>query len=219
MIRIPFLLLIVFSVFNMNLMLQCALGLNGAVSAKNHDKILALIKLSIIFVSVILLWFLFSRIIFFTVSWIFIYVLLFPVSYIVYDGLEFLLFRYIIKKENDEYFFGKSSIDKSSTDKSSIDECSTDECFISFPGGITAAAVFICLNIANVFLEVLILSFGFTAGILLVSLIIIEIRKRAALEEVPRFLRGKPLVLISMGMLCLVFSVGSVLLLRMINFK
>ena len=214
MIRIPFLLLIVFSVFNMNLMLQCALGLNGAVSPKNHDKILALIKLSIIFVSVILLWFLFSRIIFFTVSWIFIYVLLFPVSYIVYDGLEFLLFRYIIKKENDEYFFGKSS-----TGKSFIDECSTDECFISFPGGITAAAVFICLNIANGILEVLILSFGFSAGILLVSLIIIEIRKRAALEEVPRFLRGKPLVLISMGMLCLVFSVGSLLLLRMINFK
>jgi electron transport complex protein RnfA len=202
-------MLIIFSVFNMNLMLQCALGLNGAVSSKNHDKILALIKLSVIFISIILLWFLLSRIIFLTVSWIFIYVLLFPVSYIVYDGLEFLLFRYIIKKENDEYFFGKSSNEK----------CSIDECFISFPGGITAVAVFICLNIANGILEVLILSFGFSAGILLVSLIIIEIRKRAALEEVPRFLRGKPLVLISMGMLSLVFSVGSLLLLRMINFK
>ena len=199
MIRIPFLLLVIFSVFNMNLMLQCALGLNGAVSSKNHDKILALIKLSVIFVSVILLWFVFSRIIFSIFSWISIYVLLFPVSYIVYDGLEFLLFRYIIKKENKKE--------------------NEDKCFISFPGGITAVAVFICLNIANVFLEVLILSFGFTAGILLVSLIIIEIRKRAALEEVPRFLRGNSLVLISMGMLSLVFSVGSLLLLRMINFK
>jgi len=205
MIRIPFLLLIIFSVFNMNLLLQCALGLSGAVSSKNNDKILTLIKLSIVFLSVILLWLIFSRIISSIVSWIVIYVLLFPVSYIVYDGLEFLLFRYIIKKDTE--------------DKYSIDKSSIDECFISFPGGITAVAVFICINIANIFLEVVILSFGFTAGILLVSLIIIEIRKRAALEEVPSFLRGNPLVLISMGMLSLVFSVGSLLLLRMINFK
>jgi len=200
MIRIPFLLLVIFSVFNMNLMLQCALGLNGAVSSKNHDKVLALIRLSVIFVSVILLWFVFSRIIFLMISWIFVYVLLFPVSYIVFDGLEFLFLRYMLKKDID-------------------DKCFTDECFISFPGGITAVAVFICINIANGFLEVLILSFGFTAGILLVSLIIIEIRKRAALEGVPLFLRGKPLVLISMGMLSLVFSIGSLLLLRMINFR
>jgi len=191
--RIPFLLLLIFSVFNMNLTLQCALGLGGIYTSKIFDKRLALIKLSIVFISVILLWFFFSRVIFSVFSGVFIYVLLFPVSYIVCDGLDFLLFRYILEKDREE------------------------ECFISFPGGITAVAVFICTNIANSFLETAILSFGFTAGILLVSLIVWEIRERAALEKVPRFLRGKPLVLISMGMLSLVFSAVSLLLLRMIN--
>jgi len=39
------------------------------------------------------------------------------------------------------------------------------------------------------------------------------------LEAVPIFLRGKPLVLISMGMLSLVFSVGALLVFRMIGAK
>jgi len=193
MIRVPFLLLIIFSAFNMNLTLQCALGLGGISTSKNFDKRLALIKLSVIFISVILLWFLFSRVIFLFFSGVFIYVLLFPVSYIVCDGLDFLFFRYILEEDREE------------------------ESFISFPEGITAVAAFICINTAKGFLEAAILSFGFTAGILLVSLIVWEIRERAALEKVPRFLQGKPLVLISMGMLSLVFSAFSLLLLRMIN--
>jgi len=193
MIRVPFLLLIIFSAFNMNLTLQCALGLGGIPTSKNFDKRLALIKLSVVFTSVILLWVFFSRIIVSVFSGVFIYVLLFPVSYIVCDGLDFLLFRYILEEDREE------------------------ECVISFPEGITAVAVFICINIANNFLETAVLSFGFTAGILLVSFILWEIRERASLEAVPRFLRGKPLVLISMGFLSLVFSAGSLLLLRMIS--
>jgi len=61
------------------------------------------------------------------------------------------------------------------------------------------------------------MAFGFTAGIFLVYLIIIEIRRRAALEAVPFFLRGKPLVLIAMGLLSLVFSAASLLFFRMIS--
>ena len=187
--EISFVFLIIFSAFTVNLTLQCALGINGMLDSLNSGRITTMIKLGIIFIAVIMLWGVFSVII----SGMFIYVLLFPVSSMVYYGLEFLAFHYIFKRD------------------------AKDEHSISFPEGITAVAVFICLNIANSFIEAAALAFGFAAGTLLVFLILGEISKRAALEAIPRFLRGKPLILISMGMLSLVFSTASLLLFRMIG--
>jgi electron transport complex protein RnfA len=177
----------------MNLVLQCGLGIKGAAESKNPLGMSTLIKSGIIFFSVILLWLFFSRMVYSLIPGVFVYVLLFPVSSIVYDGLEHLVFRYVYKKDTE------------------------GECFVNFPGGITAVSVFICVNIADSFLQAVVLSFGFMAGIFLVYLIIREVRKRAALEAVPLFLRGKPLVLITMGMLSLVFSTVSILLFRMIG--
>jgi electron transport complex protein RnfA len=188
-------ILITLSAFSMNLTLQCALGIKGAAESIKPAHFSNFIKLGIIFFSVILLWAFFSKIISSIISGLFVYVLLFPVSYIIYDILEYLFFHYILKgKQKNEYS-------------------------ISFPGGITVAAVFICLNMANNFAQAAILSFGFAAGICLVLIITGEIRRRASLEAVPVFLRGKPLALISMGMLSLVFSVGSLLIFRMIGAK
>jgi len=193
MVNTPLLLLFIYSGFTVNIVLQCGLGLKGTVESKSPINALAFIKLGLIFSSIFLLWLLFSKVIFSIVSGIFIYVILFPVSSIVYDGLEYLIFNYLYKKE-----------DKSET-------------FITFPNRITAAAVFICVNIANNIIEALILSFGFTFGIFLVNLIIREIRKRASLETVPVYLRGNPLVLIALGLLSLVFTAASLLFFRMIS--
>ena len=190
---IHFILLIIFSAFTMNLTLQCALGIRGAAASKVYNNFYTMVKLGIILVTIILQWVLFSKLVSPLISGFFIYVLLFPVSYIVYEGLEYLVFWKIFKKDPKE------------------------ECFISFPGGITAAAVFICLNMAINFFEVILLSFGFTAGIFFVGLIIREVRRRAALEAVPKFLQGKPLVIITMGLLSLVFSAASLMILRMIS--
>jgi electron transport complex protein RnfA len=188
-----FLPLLIYSGFTINILLQCGLGIKGIVESKSYLNKSVFIKLGLIFSSIILLWLFFTKIIFSLNSGIFKYVLLFPVSAIVYDGFEYLIFNYLFKNERET------------------------ETFISFPNGITAAAVFICINIANNIAEVLILSFGFTSGIFLVNLIIREIRRRAALEAVPVFLRGKPLVLIAMGMLSLIFTAASLLFFRMIN--
>lgn len=193
MSRIPLVMFIIFSGLSMNLVLQCALGIVSASSSKVLSKKAALIQLGIIFIGIILLWVIFSKIIFIIFSGIFAYVLLFPISSIVYKCLEFLTFRYLIKKETDDILP------------------------IDFSGGITATALFISLNIAGSFIEAAALSFGFTAGILLAFLILGEIRLRAALEAVPRFLRGKPLTVISMGLLSLIFSGVSLLLFRMIE--
>ena len=191
--NIPLILLIIFSAFTMNLVLQCALGIKGVAHSKNTSRVSSLIKTGIIFASILLLWVFFSKIVASVIYGTFIYVLLFPISFVVYDGLEYLIFNQALKKDTE------------------------NEYTISFSGGLTAASSFICINIANNFTEAFALAFGFACGTYLVFIILGEIRRRAALEAVPQFLRGKPLVLISMGMLSLVFSTVSILLFRMIG--
>jgi len=193
--QIPFVVLIILSAFSMNLTLQCALGIRGAAEFRKPGNLLTFLKLVIIFLCVIMLWAFFFKIIHSMFSGMFIYVLIFPVSYIVYEALEYLFFNQLLKERLG------------------------NECSVSFPGGITVAAVFICVNIAEDLTQAALLSFGFAAGIYLVLIITGEIRRRAALEAVPLFLRGKPLVLISMGMLSLVFSVSALLVFRMIGAK
>ncbi|MCL2764230.1 MAG: hypothetical protein FWD40_02980 [Treponema sp.] len=187
------LLLLIYSCFTINLVLQCGLGISGIAESKRTVDLQSVTQLIIVFLSVILLWAFFSRLLHSLISGIYIYVLLFPVSAIVYSALEFTVFRYVLKKD------------------------ASDESFVSFHSGITAAAVFICINISNNILEVIILSFGFASGIFLVNMVIREIRRRAALEAVPLFLRGKPLILIAMGLFSLILTTASLLLFRMIG--
>jgi Na+-translocating ferredoxin:NAD+ oxidoreductase RnfA subunit len=191
--NVPLILLFIISMFTMNLTLQCALGIKGNAESKNSGMLINLIKSGIMFLSIVILWLVFSSGIFAISTSIFVYVLLVPVSFTVYEGLEYLVYFFLYKNRNEE------------------------ESFINFPGGIVAVAVFICMNIADGFLQTLVLSFGFTGGIFLVSVIIREIRKRAALEKVPVFMRGKPLVLVAMALISLVFTIGSLLILRMIS--
>jgi len=192
---IPLLILFIYSGFTINLVLQCGLGIRGIVESKNLFDISALTRIIIIFFTVILLWFLFTSVLYRAIPGIFIYIILFPVSAVIYSGFEYLIFRFVLKKENEN----------------------DNESMVSFSGGITAVAVFICINLAEHFTEVVILSFGFTAGILLINVIIWEIRRRASLETVPVFMRGRPLILITMGLLSLVFTTASILLFRMIS--
>ena len=119
------LLLLIYSGFTVNLVLQCAIGIKGIVESKTSFNIPALVKTALIFLSIILLWFLFSRVLSSLISGIYIYVLLFPVSIIFYNSAEYIVFRYVIKNE------------------------AQSDGIISFPEGITAAAVFICVNVAG----------------------------------------------------------------------
>jgi len=192
---ITLILLVIFSAFNMNLALQCAMGIRGASESKNCSRKTTFYHLCVIFFAVIILWIFFKLVSFTLIEGLFIYILIFPVSFMVYEGIQYLSIKYIVKNEIE------------------------NDSFVCFPGGITAAAVFICINIAHNFLETVMLSFGFTAGIMIVFLIIREIRRRAALEAIPRFLGGNPLILISMGLLSLVLSAASLLVLRVIGVR
>jgi hypothetical protein len=189
-------LLALFAVFaglSMNLPLQFGLGLRGMVVSQGAGKKPPLVKLGVLCITVLLLWVFFVRMVFPLPLGLFAYVFLFPLSSLVYCGIEYLAYRFIVKKpvENDGP--------------------------VNFCDGLAAAALFITLNVAGEFVEAVALAFGFVLGILLAFVILGEIRRRSTMERVPPFLRGTPLSLFSMGLLSLVFSSAALILFRVIG--
>jgi electron transport complex protein RnfA len=83
--------------------------------------------------------------------------------------------------------------------------------------GLALASLFISLRLALSPAEALALTLGFSLGTLLAAIILREINRRSSLEAVPKSLRGAPLTLISMGLLSLIFSSVSAILLRVLG--
>jgi electron transport complex protein RnfA len=185
-----FALLAVFSGLSMNLILQCGLGMRGIALVKPGRERLPPIPFLVFFITVLLLWIIFSFVLSTVSLGFFEYILVFPAASLVFFGIEFLLRRFVIKKKND------------------------DEDAVQFCDGLAGAALFITLYIAGKFIEALALVLGFTLGMLLSFSIIGEIRRRSAMEAVFRPLRGSPLALISMGLLSLVFGSAAFMFFR-----
>jgi hypothetical protein len=174
----------------MNVILQCGLGLRQLAVNPAGDKKLPFLKAGIVFITALFLWVLFTSVFSHFTPGFFKYLLVFPLSSLIYFCLECLLYRLVPEKEAE----GGGAT--------------------GFCDGLAAAALFITLNIASGFVEAAVLCFGFSFGMLLVLLILDEIRRRSKMEAAPRFLRGSPLALVSMGFLSLVFSSAAFILLR-----
>jgi electron transport complex protein RnfA len=89
---------------------------------------------------------------------------------------------------------------------------------ISAYNGLALAALLITLRLASSPAEALALTLGLSLGRMAAVLILREIYKRSCLETVPRILRGFPLILISMGLLSLIFSAAAVIFYRILVF-
>jgi len=128
-----------------------------------------------------------------------VYFLLFPLSALVCKGLEILI---------DEVFpiilpgLGK-----------------TKKVFSAFTAydGLVPISLIITLAVANNFASAFVAALSFTVGNLVAMLILNEIRRRSTLEKVPHFLRGSPLVLISMGLLSLIFTSAAALFFKILE--
>jgi hypothetical protein len=83
--------------------------------------------------------------------------------------------------------------------------------------GLALVSLFMTLRLALTPAEALALTLGFSLGVLLAALILREINRRSSLEAVPATFRGVPLTLISMGLLSLIFSSVSAILLRVLG--
>jgi Na+-translocating ferredoxin:NAD+ oxidoreductase RnfA subunit len=190
-------MLTVFSSLSMNLILQFGLDLKGAAFDKSVCKKRLLAGSGVLFATVILLWMIFS----FTRS-VFIlglleYTMLFPASFLVFAGLEYLVNRFLIKNDTgwkDPLLSNKLT-----------------------GGMLASAALFITLNNAGNIVEALVLVLSFSCSTALVYVIVSEIRRRSGMESVPHWLRGGPLALVALGLLSLVFSSGALMIFQVLG--
>ncbi|MDR0561408.1 MAG: hypothetical protein LBG73_01805 [Spirochaetaceae bacterium] len=170
--------------FSLNLILQFALGIRGVAEGQERSDPIPLFQGGILFVSVLSLWLVYSYIISPLAFGFLEYVLLFPLSALACIGLERLLVSFIPSMVPDSKWFAPDS----------------------GYNGLTPTALWLTLHIAGTPLEALILSLSFAVGIALTMVLLCYIRKRSALEAVPKNLKGRPLMLIAMGLLSLVFT-------------
>jgi electron transport complex protein RnfA len=176
--------LAVFSGLSLNLIVQLGLGMGNIGIKWSETEKIPLLQLAVLFLSVPLLW-----VVFFYFLYPFLfefseYFLLFPLSVLICMGFE-RLFNFLFPKAAAQpgLFTPMTSYD-----------------------GLVLAAAILTLRLASVFTEALILSLGFSTGALLSLLVLRGVHRRSVMEKVPRFLRGVPLALLSMGLLALVFS-------------
>jgi len=182
-----------FSGLSMNLILQFGLGVKGIAFDESIGKDRLLAGTWVLFATVIFLWLIFS----FTRSVLPLgfleYVVLFPASVLFFSIFECMANRFMLKKgagQEKVIFFGDSLTG----------------------GALAGAALFMTLDTAGSFSEVLVLSLVFSCSTVLVMVVVGEIRRRAEMESVPRHLRGGPLALIAMGLLSLIFASGALML-------
>jgi hypothetical protein len=140
--------------------------------------------------SVLILWGLFSRIPAFLYLGFGEYFLMFPLSALVCTGLEKLFFLAAPKAGNPLF------------------------APMSGYNGMAPVALLLTLRLAASFAEAAVLALGFSLGALAAMVIPNEIRRRASVEAVPRFLRGAPIMALSMGLLSLIASFAALFFLR-----
>jgi len=188
--------LAVFSGLSLNLLLQFALGIAGVAADSGHKKSvrrdLPLIQFCILFVSIIFLWVFFKYLL--PAFWrgFSEYFLFYPLSAMVCLGLELFVERILPR-----VFTNLKGIRKIFPAITAYD-------------GLVPASLIIAFIAAEIFTDVLVVAFFFVLGNLTAMLTLNEIARRSSLERVPKFLRGTPLILISMGLLSLIstFAAG-----------
>jgi len=188
--------LAVFSGLSLNLLLQFALGTVGAASDTGHKKNakreLPLIQFCIFFVSIIFLWVFFKYLLPVFLRGFSEYFLFYPLSALVCMGLELFVERVLPR-----VFSKLKGIRKIFSAITAYD-------------GLVPASLIITFIAADAFTDALVIALFFVLGNLTAMLTLNEIARRSSLERVPKFLRGTPLILVSMGLLSLIstFAAG-----------
>ncbi|MDR3275697.1 MAG: hypothetical protein LBT11_00575 [Treponema sp.] len=185
----------VFSAISLNLLLQMGLGMSSIGREPGRPLRGGLLQWGGLFCSVLLLWCFFSYIIA-PLSLSFLeYFLIFPLSVAAGKGFDVLGERLL----QDEYWETRIFQAESAYD------------------GLILAALFMSLRLANSFIGALIIALGFSLGTLAAALIVRDIARRSAMEQVPAALRGLPLLLISEGLLSLIFSAIAAIILHVLK--
>ncbi|MDR1420710.1 MAG: hypothetical protein LBI86_10080 [Treponema sp.] len=179
--------LAVFSGLSFNLVL-CGLGM-GALADRGKDGRFPFFQTGVLFVSVIVLWSSLQAV--FPLLGFFEYIVLFPASAVLCHGLQSFFLAFQKKTVPPLVFDSLTGYD-----------------------GLAGSSLLLARMLASGFAEALAITAGFTLGVLAVMFLVREIRRRSLLEALPSFLRGSPLLLISMGLLSLIFTSAAAVLFR-----
>jgi electron transport complex protein RnfA len=204
-----FLTLTIFAGMSMNLILRFGIGLQRIASDEDSScsgkkaKWVFLVWLGIYFISIILLWLFFSALRSVLFLGFLEYIMVFPVSALYFTAIKYLSKRLINYQDWEavlpDFFLANNGA--------------------PIGGAPIGAALFITLGLAGGFAEAITLSFGFSTGAALAVLVIGEIKRRSGMEAVPRFLRGGPLVLVTMGLLSLVITSAAIIFYNVLGAK
>jgi len=192
--------LAIFSSLSMNLLLSFAVGISS-VSSRNIQsdmgkKPLPVFQILIMFLAVLLLWAFFSFLIPLRWRMFSFFFLFFPLSSLACIALE-RLFKWLFPKlpfDEKKVFSPLTAYD-----------------------GLVPVSLLLTFVLAGAFSGALVLSFFFAAGNLTAVLVLNEIRRRAFLEQVPLYLKGNPLLLISMGLLSLISTSVGIMAFRLLD--
>ncbi len=187
-------LLSIFTGLSINLVVQFGLGVRDIIGMKHYQLRFSLYQGLVLFLSIIITWLGFAYIIIPLGFGFLETLLLLPLSILfsslIEKGLLVLLSKWI-SPANTSVF--------------------------SAYNGMVFGANFFTLRVAGSFMEALIMAAGFTLGYIISMAIVQEINKRSSIEAVPAALRGAPLLLISIGLLSLVFSAAAAFFLQMVE--
>jgi len=175
--------LAVFAILSVNPALQFGLGIGGFLGKKKNPRSIPL-QMLILFLSIWIPWLLVRLVIYPILGDFFVFFLLLPLSCGLCMALELGAIRLFPLGMQEPRMFSAST----------------------GYGGMVPLTLFLTVQLASSVLEALGLAFFFAFGTFLTILILREIRRKSILEKLPRFLRTSPALLISLGLLSLIFS-------------
>ena len=203
--------LAVFSGLSLNLLLTFALGTAGVTGDKlqkdetrtEQRRDLPLFQFAVFFISVLFLWIFFANLL--SANWkgFAECFLIFPFSALSCIILERLGER-VYPRALSGMYSRQGGIKK------------VYHAFTAYDG-LVPVSLLLTLALAGSFAGALIITLSFVLGNMAAMLILNEIRRRSTLEWVPRYLRGSPLILISMGLLSLISAAAAGICLKILE--
>jgi electron transport complex protein RnfA len=188
--------LAIFSGLSLNLLIHLGIGIQDFNQEPYRPFRLVLFQWFSLFASAMVLWCLFTYILTPLSLGFFEYFLFFPLIATLSSFWRFLFVRLFPQENSEERLFSLFSVHI----------------------GLTTSALLITMRLAGSFSGALALALGFSLGFLAAVFILRAILGRFSGEIIPPPLRGVPLLLISLGLLALIFSSLSVIFLRLLKF-
>ena len=186
--------LALFAGLSVNLLLHIGVGLRDFTREPEQSWVFLILQSLFLAFSIVLLWLLFTYIVTPLSLGFLEYSITLPILAVLFRGVGLAA--------------GRSG--KGSDGEFGIFSAISGEHNVNF--GVVMAAFFITLTLAQSIYDALVLSFSFSWGSLFSVLVVKNIHRRISLERLPRFLRGLPLLLVSIGFLALISSAISSIL-------